>query len=157
MCQDTHILDVWTRSKIKKKSESSKRRNPRAKSASFAGRRCSAYTASSSAPTAATAATAQTRERPQFLGVWLSRREHSKGPLAPATDFAVHGHLVPVFGAVPADLVLAVALMDAGGAIGLGEVDQVYMLMPRPDVLELHPRGTVELHGVRNVLALLPH
>ena len=31
------------------------------------------------------------------------------------------------------------------------------MLVPRPDVLELHPRGAAELHGIRNVLALVAH
>ena len=31
------------------------------------------------------------------------------------------------------------------------------MLVPRPDVLQLHPGGTVQLDGVFDVLAPLPH
>ena len=47
--------------------------------------------------------------------------------------------------------------MDLGGAKRLGEVDQIYVLMTGPDVLELHPGGPMELDGVLYILALLPH
>ena len=47
--------------------------------------------------------------------------------------------------------------MDLGGAKRLGEVDQVYVLVAGPDVLELHPGGPVELDGILYILALLPH
>ena len=47
--------------------------------------------------------------------------------------------------------------MDLGGAKRLGEVDQVYVLVAGPDVLELHPGGPMELDGVLYILALLPH
>jgi hypothetical protein len=108
----------------------------------------------------------QLRLPPRLLGpvngLWtldagLSTRECGEGPLAPTADFGAHAHTVPVFGAVPANLLFAKTLVDTGGARGLGEVDQVYMLAPRPNVLELHPRGATELHRVRNVLALVAH
>src|SRR5215218_8040239 len=78
-------------------------------------------------------------------------------PFAPAPNLRVQGHLIPVFGALPSDLVLAVVLVDPGGAGGLGEVDQVYVLVPGADVLDLYPRRSVELFGVGDVLAPLPH
>jgi hypothetical protein len=77
--------------------------------------------------------------------------------LAPAADFGVYRHPVPVLRIVPADPVFAVVLVNLGGAYGSGEVDQVYVLMPWSDVLELHPRGPVELHGLQNILALVAH
>src|SRR5918994_188311 len=77
-------------------------------------------------------------------------------PFAPASDLRVQGHLIPVFGTVPSDLVLTVVLVDSGGAGELGEVDQVYVLVPGADVLELYPRRSVELHGVGDVLAPPP-
>ena len=65
---------------------------------------------------------------------------------APALDFGVDDHRVPVFGTVPADLVFAVDRVDLRRAPRSGEVDQVYVLVSWPDVLEL-PRGAVKLDG----------
>lgn len=78
-----------------------------------------------------------------------------EGSLAPVADFLVEGHPVPGFGAVPAHLVLVVVLVDLDRSYRLCEVDQVYMLVIRSDVLELHSRGTVELYGIFDVLTLL--
>ena len=37
------------------------------------------------------------------------------------------------------------------------EVDQVYVLMPRFDVLKLHPGWSMQLQWVHDILAPLPH
>jgi len=47
--------------------------------------------------------------------------------------------------------------MDLGGAKRLGEVDQVYVLVAGPDILELYPGGPVELDGILYILTLLSH
>src|ERR687897_996737 len=78
-------------------------------------------------------------------------------PFAPTPDLRVQGHLVPVFGTVPSNLVLAVVLVDPGGAGGLGEGDQGYVLVPGAYVLARPPRRSVQLYGVGDVLAPLPH
>jgi hypothetical protein len=86
----------------------------------------------------------------------LRPTERGKSALAPATNLGVDVHPVPVLGAIPADLVLAEAFSDLRRALGSGEVDQVYVLVPRGYVLELHPGGPAKLHGVLHVLAPLP-
>src|SRR5215213_384256 len=83
--------------------------------------------------------------------------KNSHGPFAPAADLCVDVHRAPILGTVPSDPISAVIVMDLGGANRLGEVDQVYVLVAGPDVLELHPCGPVELDGVLYILALLPH
>src|ERR671916_1868933 len=87
----------------------------------------------------------------------LGVAERRESALEPAPDLGVHAHAVPVLGAVPADPIVAVLLVDAGGTVGPGEVDQVYVLVPRPDVLELHPGGPVKLDGVGHILPPLPY
>ena len=47
--------------------------------------------------------------------------------------------------------------MDLGRAKRPGEVDQVYVLVAGPDVLQLHPCRAVELNRVLYILALLPY
>jgi len=81
----------------------------------------------------------------------------SKCSPAPATDFGVDVHGVPVLGAMPADFIFGELIPDIRGAGGVGEVDQIYMLMPRPDVLQLHPSRTMELHRIIDIVPLLPH
>src|SRR5919107_58043 len=81
----------------------------------------------------------------------------AKRPLAPAFDFGIQGHRVPVFGTVPADPVLVVLCGNLRRATRSGEVDQVYVLVPWTDILQLHPGGAVELDGVIDVFAPLPH
>src|SRR5215204_5230848 len=83
--------------------------------------------------------------------------EGRQRPLAPASDLCVDDHRDPVFGTVPADLVFAIECVDLRRAPRSGEVDQVYVLVSGPDVLQLYPCGAVKLNGVGYVLAPLPH
>ena len=80
-----------------------------------------------------------------------------KHPFTPARDFSVYTHVVPIIWAIPADFVFVVVRVDFLGAVWHGEVDQVYVLVPWTDVIQLHPSGTVQLDGVLDVLASLPH
>ncbi len=89
--------------------------------------------------------------------VWaLANVGNQERPLAPASDLGVDAHRVPVFGAVPADLVLLVVCVDLYRASRSGEVDQVYVLVVGPDVLQLDTGGAVELNGVLDILPPLP-
>ena len=63
----------------------------------------------------------------------LSNIGGEERPLAPAPDLGVDGHRFPVFGAVPADSVLAVVSVDLYRVSRSGEVDEVYMLMVGAD------------------------
>src|SRR5215204_320232 len=86
----------------------------------------------------------------------LRSTERGESALAPSTNLGVDVHPVPVLGAIPADFILAEALPYLRRACRTGEVDQVYVLVPRAYVFELHARRPAELHGVLHVLAPLP-
>ena len=86
----------------------------------------------------------------------LRLAERGERTLAPAAHLGVDVHPIPVLGAVPTDLVLAIALPYLRRACRTGEVDQVYVLVPRTYILELHPGGPAKLHGILHVLAPLP-
>jgi hypothetical protein len=77
--------------------------------------------------------------------------------LAPTPDLGVHAHPTPVFWCVPADLLLGELIANLCGTRGLCEVDQVYVLMPRFDVLKLHPGWSMQLQWPHDILAPLPH
>jgi RimJ/RimL family protein N-acetyltransferase len=88
---------------------------------------------------------------------WSTVRENLQRRLAPAPDLGVHAHAIPVFGAVPAGPVLAVVRMDLHRASWSREVDKVYVLVPRCDILQLDTCGAAELNGALDILAPLPY
>jgi hypothetical protein len=90
-------------------------------------------------------------------GPYVAFVRDEERPLAPTHDLGVDIHCVPVFGTVPANSVAFVIRGDLRGTARSGEVDQIYMLVPRSDVLKLHPCGPAELNRILDVLAPLPH